>query len=152
MGLAQPLMVDPELVEGWAGGPRPITFAVEPLARMRSPIMAAPKRDQPVWEDERPFTALPPLRELMGPSAVGVLVAAPLLVLAGWQVALVAGFVATIVREVERRMPASYSLAAGFLPYRSDEGWPQGVQEDDDVHWNWSSGNPGQVTSSQGSR
>ena len=30
-----------------------------------------------------------------------------------------------------------FSFGEGFLGYRSDQGWPQGVQEDDDVHWSW---------------
>jgi hypothetical protein len=33
-----------------------------------------------------------------------------------------------------------FSFGAGFVGYRSDTGWPQGVQEDDDVHWNWRPG------------
>jgi hypothetical protein len=34
-----------------------------------------------------------------------------------------------------RRVP--FSFAEGFLGYRPDMGWPHGVQEDDDFHWNW---------------
>ena len=30
-----------------------------------------------------------------------------------------------------------FSFGEGFLGYRSDQGWPQGVQEDDDVKWSW---------------
>jgi hypothetical protein len=30
--------------------------------------------------------------------------------------------------------PASFG--EGFLPFRPD-GWPRGVQEDDDAHWSW---------------
>ena len=30
-----------------------------------------------------------------------------------------------------------FSFGAGFVGYRPDTAWPQGVQEDDDVHWNW---------------
>ena len=28
-------------------------------------------------------------------------------------------------------------FAAGFLPFRSDDRWPQGVQEADPVPWSW---------------
>ena len=33
--------------------------------------------------------------------------------------------------------PSSFSFGPGFVGYRPDPAWPQGVQEDDDVHWNW---------------
>ena len=35
--------------------------------------------------------------------------------------------------------PSSFSFGQGFVGYRPDPAWPQGVQEDDDVHWNWRS-------------
>jgi len=31
-----------------------------------------------------------------------------------------------------------FSFGEGFIGYRGDQGWPQGVQEDDDVKWSWS--------------
>jgi hypothetical protein len=31
-----------------------------------------------------------------------------------------------------------FGFGDGFTPFRSDMGWPQGVQEDDDFHWSWS--------------
>ena len=40
------------------------------------------------------------------------------------------------IRLTDRHV--TFSFAAGFIGYRSDLGWPHGVQEDDDVHWNWS--------------
>ena len=41
--------------------------------------------------------------------------------------------------------PSSFSFGQGFVGYRPDAAWPQGVQEDDDVHWNWrrGAGDPG---------
>jgi hypothetical protein len=30
-----------------------------------------------------------------------------------------------------------FGFGDGFTPFRSDLGWPQGVQEDDDFHWSW---------------
>jgi hypothetical protein len=39
------------------------------------------------------------------------------------------------VRFVDRHV--AFSFGAGFVGYRGDLGWPHGVQEDDDVHWNW---------------
>src|SRR5262245_60805267 len=43
-----------------------------------------------------------------------------------------------ITAAVCHRVP--FSIAQGFVGYRSDMGWPQGVQEDDDVHWQWRKG------------
>ncbi len=47
---------------------------------------------------------------------------------------LVAGF---IVAAQVMDWPSSFSFGQGFVGYRPDPAWPQGVQEDDDVHWNW---------------
>jgi hypothetical protein len=33
------------------------------------------------------------------------------------------------------------TFGAGFVPYRS-AGWPQGVQEEEPVHWSWSAPRP----------
>ena len=47
------------------------------------------------------------------------------------------------IRVVVDMIP--FSFGEGFIGYRADQGWPQGVQEDDDVRWSWRSpGNPGQ--------
>jgi hypothetical protein len=43
--------------------------------------------------------------------------------------------VAAIVRTLDRRI--TFSFGAGFVGYRSEMDWPQGVQEDDDVRWRW---------------
>jgi len=43
--------------------------------------------------------------------------------------------VAAAVRLVDRRIP--FSFGEGFVGYRSDAGWPRGVQEEDGVHWKW---------------
>jgi hypothetical protein len=45
------------------------------------------------------------------------------------------GFVAVGIRRIDRRIP--FSFGEGFVGYRADLGWPRGVQEDDDVRWNW---------------
>jgi hypothetical protein len=39
------------------------------------------------------------------------------------------------VRWIDRHV--TFSFGQGFIGYRGDLGWPRGVQEDDDVHWNW---------------
>ena len=53
--------------------------------------------------------------------------------------------VALIVREAHLRANRStISFGEGFLGYTARDGWPHGVQEDDDVHWNWSTGRSAQ--------
>jgi hypothetical protein len=44
------------------------------------------------------------------------------------------------IRVVVDMIP--FSFGEGFVGYRGDQGWPQGVQEDDDVRWSWSSSRP----------
>ena len=39
------------------------------------------------------------------------------------------------IRSVSRHV--SFSFADGFIGYRPDTTWPHGVQEDDDVRWDW---------------
>ncbi|MFL5670590.1 MAG: hypothetical protein ACJ77C_00685 [Chloroflexota bacterium] len=34
----------------------------------------------------------------------------------------------------------TFSFGQGVVGYRGDMGWPTGVQEDDDFHWNWRPG------------
>jgi hypothetical protein len=45
------------------------------------------------------------------------------------------GFAAIGIRRIDRRV--TFSFGEGFIGYRADLGWPRGVQEDDDVRWNW---------------
>ena len=66
-----------------------------------------------------------------------VAIAAPVAYLdVGWALivgCLVAG--ALLVRRVGHRV--GFGFGDGFVAFRSDLGWPRGVQEDDDVHWRW---------------
>jgi hypothetical protein len=75
-------------------------------------------------------------------TALGVVTAAVLAVLfqdARWGLVGGASVVGGIVlRRLASRV--SFSFGEGFLPYRSDLGWPRGVQEDDDFHWAWADG------------
>jgi len=54
-------------------------------------------------------------------------------------VLVVVGTVAALRQWLTSRRTAAVldQFAAGFLPYRSDDGWPQGVQEADPVPWSW---------------
>jgi hypothetical protein len=54
------------------------------------------------------------------------------------RVGLVAAAVLVLARLVvsaDRRV--AFSFGEGFVGYRSQMGWPQGVQEDDDFRWAW---------------
>lgn len=48
------------------------------------------------------------------------------------------GLAAGTFRRIDRHIP--FSFGEGFVGYRPDPGWPHGVQEDDDVRWNWNAG------------
>lgn len=110
-----------------------------PDGRIRSPMLEprsdarAPRRDYP------PAGDLPPLRAFLGPLVWVLVPGLPVFVRVGWQAAVVMALVALMVREAHVRANRStISFGEGFLGYSAREDWPHGVQEDDDVHWNWS--------------
>lgn len=39
------------------------------------------------------------------------------------------------IRFIDRHV--AFSFGEGFVGYRGDPAWPHGVQEDDDVRWDW---------------
>jgi hypothetical protein len=134
--------------------PKPqVTLEVVEAATMSSPIFRAePVADVadlvPEWA-ELPESAepleLPPIaisRRLGFEIAFIAAVAGAATFLTGdARAAIVVGSLAVVtfgIRLIDRHV--SVSFAAGFIGYRSDLGWPRGVQEDDDVHWNWSAG------------
>jgi hypothetical protein len=129
-----------ELLEGTDGvGPRVTPVSVAPVSRMRSPIMEHRLIVPLPPRDDRPTVLLPPLRAFIGPSAFALLAAAPALLVAGLQVALIFAVVAPALRELHRRASrATFSFGEGFIPYPAQLSWPKGVQEDDEVRWNWS--------------
>jgi hypothetical protein len=51
------------------------------------------------------------------------------------------GFAAVGIRRIDRSVP--FSFGEGFVGYRADVGWPHGIQEDDDVRWNWANSKAG---------
>lgn len=129
-----------ELIEGTEGTvPRAALTALAPVARFRSPLMDRRPTVTPPADDDRVMVSLPPLSAFLGASGLALVVAAPLLLVAGWQVAAVAAVLAPLARQLRRwanRLP--FTIGDGFLPYRADDGWPKGVREDNDVRWNWS--------------
>jgi hypothetical protein len=131
-----------ELLEGAdRTGPSVVPVSVAPASRLRSPIMEHRPIEPLPADHDRPTMLLPPLRAFIGPSGLTLLIAAPMLLVAGLQVALISALGAVVLHELHRRASrVTFSFGEGFLPYRTQTGWPQGVQEDDDVRWNWSSG------------
>jgi len=123
--------------------PEAVPTLVRPRAHVHSPMLASnPLRHRPADLDhDRATVALPSARALVMPVAFGLLAALPVTLVVDWQSGLVVGAAAAILRELDRRVAhVTFSFGDGFLPFRSDNGWPRGVQEDDDVHWNWSPG------------
>ena len=139
--------LDHEMVErtstaGWSV----VLVLFRPVPRFRSPIMERrPNRPQPADPDRRGLT-VPAARDVIRPIGWAMLLAIPILVVVGWQAALLVGAISAIAREVDGRIArSSLSFADGFLGFRADAGWPNGVQEDDEVRWNWSRAGNGQA-------
>lgn len=70
---------------------------------------------------------------LVGP----VILAALLLSDSRWAL-IVAGLVLLLDALTLIADRVTFTFAEGFLPFRPKDGWPRGVQEDDDVRWDWS--------------
>ena len=108
---------------------------VEPVDPPEIGVAPAMPPDTPI----RPPLPLAARVELERELAIAVAVAvASSFVAADVRVAIVVGslaFVAVGIRRIDRRI--SFSFGEGFIGYRADLGWPHGVQEDDDVRWNW---------------
>ena len=66
---------------------------------------------------------------------LAIVVAAAISLVAGDVAVGLAGGAVVAAAATFRRLP--FSFAEGFIGYRPDTGWPQGVQEDDDFHWSW---------------
>lgn len=134
----QPTFVDIDFVGGVyraEPGSRPVLH--RPSGRMRFPLTDR-RSDSSIPRAELIPVEMPPIREFIGPLLWGIIPALPILVRVGWQAAVVTGLVALIVRAAHLRADRStISFGEGFLGYAARDGWPHGVQEDDDVHWNW---------------
>jgi hypothetical protein len=124
--------------DGSGAGPRVTPIAVAPLARIRSPILERRLIEDLPAQIVPPSLGLPPLRVFIGPARFALIVSAPVLLFVGLQVALIVAVAAPLLRAVRDRADrTTISLGEGFLPYRAETGWPRGVQEDNDVRWNW---------------
>lgn len=127
----------------------PVLF--RPVAQLRSPIVerCSTEPRPPDLDPDRPSLAIPPVRALIRPVIWAILPALPVVTLVGWQPALIVGVVAAVIRDLDIRIGrATFSFGDGFLPFRAQNAWPRGVQEEDRVHWNWSP--PGSARSGHG--
>jgi hypothetical protein len=141
----QPLRHDRSALELVEVGPERVADEPPVLHRLQSQIhspLAEPRLVEPIRREPSPEALtlpLPSARTVVRSAAWAGLVATPLLLLLGWQVALVLGGLAAATRELDGRLRrANISFADGFLPFHDRSGWPRGVQEEDGVHWNWS--------------
>src|SRR5687767_3640855 len=128
-------LIEPLSTAGWSIA----LILFRPVPRFRSPIMEPrPFRPLPRDQDGREMT-IPGAGDVIRPMGWALLLAIPVFVLVGWQVALFVALATAIIRAVDGRIArSSLSFADGFIGFRSESGWPKGVQEDDDVRWNWS--------------
>jgi hypothetical protein len=146
---ASATIVDHDPVRDQVGPAQPVKLEAvvptisAPVLHESTPALEGPELSKAlesrVLDIELPWGVLPasPLRrvdlEVAGLVAVMVsLVAVDVRVGLAW-----GGFTCLIAAllHIDRRIP--FSFGQGFLGYRSDLGWPQGVQEDDDFRWNW---------------
>jgi hypothetical protein len=142
---ATPALVDIDIDDVAPGAARRPILS-RPNGHIRSPMVERRRDDAPLpSHGERPSIEMPPLRAFIGPLLWAVVPGLPVLVRVGWQEAAVVGVVAIVIRAVRARASrSSISFADGFLGYSAHNRWPHGVQEDNDVHWNWSSPRPAQ--------
>src|SRR5258707_508311 len=96
-------------------------------AHFRSPLMERGQIDGPpaIPRAGLPSLAHPPGRSLVRPLTWAMSAAVPMLVLFGWEVALMAGLIAAAGQRlvhIDRRV--TFSFGDGFLPYRADMEWP----------------------------
>lgn len=143
---AEELRVRPGSDGSVAIDPDPVVVLFRPVAQMRSPIVARRSArpgpaDAPKARPDLPSFLLPSARELVRPTIWAIVAAVPILVLFGWLPATVTGLLAAVTRAVHTRVGrATFSFGDGFVAFRGYDRWPQGVQEDDEVRWNWSPG------------
>jgi hypothetical protein len=133
-----------ELVErsatlGWVAWPevvRPVPHLTSPIMRRRLVVPLPPDPDRLAF-------SVPPVRDVVGPMAWGMLFAVPILVLIGWQAAVIGAVVITIYRAIEQRASRlEFTFADGFLGFRTTSQTAHGIREDNDVRWNWSATQP----------
>jgi hypothetical protein len=139
--------LDHELIESSSTAGWSIALVLfRPVPRFRSPIMEHRPFTPLPADVDRPGVALSAARDVIRPMGWALLAAIPVLFVVGWQVALLAGLAAAIVRSVDGLIArSSLTFADGFIGFRAEAGWPKGVQEEDEVRWNWTKAQNGQA-------
>src|SRR4051795_2981700 len=107
---------------------------LEPSARSAPPPLASDLADRLLRVDLD--------RRLGRGLAVAAAAAAATLILSGDIRAAVGGGLAVVIFVATWILGGrvTFSFGQGVVGYRSDLGWPTGVQEDDDFRWNWRPG------------
>lgn len=131
--------IDPELIErgddNTVSDVKPVLL--RPVASVRSPILEHRPIEGRAPGQGRPSFTVSPVRALIGPLIWAIVPASLILVRFGPQPAIVAGLAIHVIRALDRRVGLTdISFGDGFLPYRADDGWPRGVQEEEVEHWN----------------
>ncbi len=127
--LSSPMLHGPEAA--WSSESLEATAAIEPL-ESPSAGPGSEAREADVSDHVVPEPLFVPRRSDLELAAV---VAVAISLAGGDPIAGVLCGAALALTTMFRRVP--FSFAEGFLGYRPDMGWPHGVQEDDDFHWNW---------------
>jgi hypothetical protein len=134
-------LIERPAVSGWDVWPE----LVRTVGRLRSPIMEHRVPEPLPPDPDRVMLALPAARDVLHPMAWATLIALPVLIIVGWQAAIAIGATGAFIRVVDGLVARSdVSFAGGFLGYRAELERPRGVQEDDELRWNWSRAQPGQ--------
>jgi hypothetical protein len=145
-----PWLLDHELVEHPSDAETGVRLVLlRPEAHMRSPMFEqgpdeAPDPDPPPDDDDRPSFDMPPARSLVRPAIWATVPALIALVGLGPFAALIVGALvigAQVLHLLAGR--ATFTFADGLLPYKGDDEWPRGVQEENEVHFNWSTARRG---------
>lgn len=126
-----------EVIEATISSP---IFRAEPVADIVPEWAEVPESAEPLEPLELPPIAIS-RRVGFEIAFIAVVAVAASFLVGDSRAAIIVGSLAIAtfgIRLTDRHVTVSF--AAGFIGYRSDLGWPHGVQEDDDVHWNWSAG------------
>jgi hypothetical protein len=123
--LHQGTTADPELIEIGLGRSLDVVPVLHrPVAQMHSPMAEHRRSLGPLSSCvDRPTLRIPSAHVLARSLALAVTAAVPCLPLLGWQVAVIAGLVVVVTREVDGQVSrASFRFADGFIPPMTANG------------------------------
>ena len=124
----------PDIVDDPTAEPVELTAIV---AHLGSPLLDHRIVRAPV-DPELTVPVGPIVRMAVRLAAPAVAAAIVVYVIAGLPAAILVAFVGSAARLTGRvGKRAQFTFGEGFLPFRADLGWPHGVQEDDDMRWQW---------------